>query len=559
MPGKRRRSGAAPSGARARWPGRAALAAVCVGAALRMWDLPRQGLLFYDEGHMIREAAATRRMWAASAAAAAGSTEGLHLLRDELRNSRIGFAKPAHNALLAVFLTVVPRADQAALWLSALAGTACIALAYGIGCRWFDPSVGAVAASLLAVSPLHVMFSRMALAETLPLACWMGALAALPRTRRRSAWAAGTLLGLGCAANYRLVILIPLMPWMAARAIDEPRTAPRTMAVYGAQVLVAVFAVLTLMQVPWWIWSAVGPVGPPGQTYFAQLHRLFRVHAGQPLGLSGLASFPSMLWSWEGRLSLGVALGALLVRQRRWAALDGPLNAIVWWPWMVMSVAWFAAPRCFTIVLGPLALLEAAAFVELARLRGRTFRLPLLAAGVGLLLSQGWTCLAEIPDRTPAKAVADYLQARGVARHVSSDANLAVAYLGRLSAFPIPESPVLLEAARRDGVRYAVLGPQIWFGGYGFDAERARMARWIIGHCREVAAFSYTPRQIERFILEQPIAHAELVELAREAAKLPLALRVYDLEGPPEGKEPGGNREGAGKAQGKRGDGKSGL
>ncbi|QLG48708.1 glycosyltransferase family 39 protein [Natrinema halophilum] len=67
---------------------------------------------------------------------------------------------PFYYLLLSGWAAVFGTGELATRSLSALAGIATVVVLYGVGQRLFDREVGAIAASLLAVSPFHVWYSQ---------------------------------------------------------------------------------------------------------------------------------------------------------------------------------------------------------------------------------------------------------------------------------------------------------------------------------------------------------------------------------------------------------------
>lgn len=134
------------------WPmrGRWILPAVLLLAAgLRFYRIPDLGLTHWDEGLY---AAAGRLL----------TFQGFQAL-PALRTIQ---APPLFSILAGLSQGVLGRTDWATIAVSAAAGTMTVYLTYVLGKRLYGPEVGLLAALFMAVSPYHVIYSRMALTET---------------------------------------------------------------------------------------------------------------------------------------------------------------------------------------------------------------------------------------------------------------------------------------------------------------------------------------------------------------------------------------------------------
>jgi hypothetical protein len=109
---------------------------------------------------------------------------------------------------------------------SVTAGLLSIVLTYQIGRRLFSPSVGGLAACLLAVFPLHVTCSRYlkedALLTFVVLSCVLTTIVAVQSDRKWLLLFAGLLAGCTAGTKYSgiLMVVVPASaPWMASRRI----------------------------------------------------------------------------------------------------------------------------------------------------------------------------------------------------------------------------------------------------------------------------------------------------------------------------------------------------
>jgi len=189
---------------------------VLVAAFFRFNGLTDQGLLLYDEGQMVHEGGWYAGLW---------ETWLNHLLADppegqqtrealvrQLGASPILYGKPVHNAFVALLGVLVGNYDTAALWLSALAGVATVFLVYLIAASLWGVGVGLTSAAVMALSPYHIMYGREALAESVSVCFWGGALALWSRGSARSRFWAAVLAGVCFAANYRAIFIVVLAP-----------------------------------------------------------------------------------------------------------------------------------------------------------------------------------------------------------------------------------------------------------------------------------------------------------------------------------------------------------
>jgi hypothetical protein len=105
----------------------------------------------------------------------------------------------------------------AARTVSLLSGFGAMVALWALGRRLWNPLCGLAAAALLAVLPMHAVYSQTVRVDSLFLAVFLFALLAIVRTltdgRRGSADTAAVLTGLAVAANYNGAILAP---WLLA-------------------------------------------------------------------------------------------------------------------------------------------------------------------------------------------------------------------------------------------------------------------------------------------------------------------------------------------------------
>ena len=185
----------------ARGRGPAVLAAcVVAGALLRLLDIDQQSLWF-DEVY---------------------SLDMIHWPFGVMLTVRDG-----HPPLFHILLRgVVPvLGEHAGRYISALAGTATIPLVYVLGKRLFDRPTALLAAILLAISPLHVWYSREGRMYALYVMFTLLASIAVERVARRgrpsdyAAWALSAAAGLMTHYGFAAVLLVQVffLGWLAWR------------------------------------------------------------------------------------------------------------------------------------------------------------------------------------------------------------------------------------------------------------------------------------------------------------------------------------------------------
>jgi len=211
----RARVGEALTGNGARSWGWAFLGGVLVvAAAVRLWGLGSQPILFFDSGVYLGEGAFLASVVQHAAAGLTAAADGSVLERiarataSGMDGHSPDIAKPGHAVLLAVaFLTLGKTAFAGGL-VSALAGIGTVAATYAIGARGWNKRMGLVAAALQGTSGQHLVYSREALVEADGL--FFATIASLVYLRARGfrgLFAAGLLWGVAFSCNNRLSYL----------------------------------------------------------------------------------------------------------------------------------------------------------------------------------------------------------------------------------------------------------------------------------------------------------------------------------------------------------------
>lgn len=208
------------------WP----LAAIVgVAAALRLHELGRDGL------------------WADEAFSVVWSRLPLDRLLQQLRED---CHAPLSYLLRKGFTAVLGDGEWALRLPSVLLGLATIVVVYGLARRAFSPPAGAFAAFLLAVSPIHVHYSREARPYALLLllaasAAWL----ALETDRRpgpgRAAGLAGCLVAMLYTHNLGVFLAAGLLGWFLLKSLLVPGDRP------GARTWWTVAGAVTVAYLPW--------------------------------------------------------------------------------------------------------------------------------------------------------------------------------------------------------------------------------------------------------------------------------------------------------------------
>jgi 4-amino-4-deoxy-L-arabinose transferase-like glycosyltransferase len=158
----------------------AILALILVGAVLRIWWLPRLGLIHFDEGIY-----ALAGLWVFSSGGLAGIDPAV-----------IPYSPPGFPVLVGLSYLALGVGDLAAMMVSIVSGTLTIPVAAWVSRRTFGPGAGGAAAAFAALSGPHVSFSRMALADASFLLFWLVAIGQGQRFLERPKPARAVMLGL---------------------------------------------------------------------------------------------------------------------------------------------------------------------------------------------------------------------------------------------------------------------------------------------------------------------------------------------------------------------------
>ena len=154
-------------------------ALTAVGLLIRLWGLGRLGLVHFDEGIY-----AIAGLWSLSPRGLAGLDPVL-----------IAYAPPGFPFLIGLAYSILGPGDVSAILVSIVMGTMTIPAAAWLARRTFGAGAGPPAATLAALSGLHVAFSRMALTDVSFLLCWVVGLIVAQRFVERPGAGSGIALG----------------------------------------------------------------------------------------------------------------------------------------------------------------------------------------------------------------------------------------------------------------------------------------------------------------------------------------------------------------------------
>jgi len=436
-----------------------------LAAVLRFWSLTARGFIYWDEGKFALEG--MRLHWALG-----------HLLGSKatLTGKPVGTAKPTHALLMALGYTVMGVHDYAPLVIDAAASLLSVALLFFVARRLFDPTVGLLAALLLAVSEYDVIYARSALSESdanlfllAGVLCWVHSYGDENRALRRPAWLwpllAGLLMGVGFTANYRLLVYIAAIVafdlWWCARQAGWRWSAIRALLwATGLCLAPVLWQLAGLLGDSSGVVLFQGDVAEISTTYLREA--MYQLHEGKQSVLR-FQPLPYLQWyvvreSWP--LFLLTLLGMVMaLRQRRFAWLAMTVPVLL--PYLVYVFAPFVVPRNLTSLLPFASVLAAAAVVEPAR-RLKHGGVRLAALLLAALLFGGYEGLASwrlSGVRSGFAQAAQYVDRRGGGALTSNE--IMVFYLrghGMLCTAPaFPQHVAFLPQYSRWGYAYIVL------------------------------------------------------------------------------------------------------
>jgi 4-amino-4-deoxy-L-arabinose transferase-like glycosyltransferase len=340
------------------------LVTLVVALGLRAWQPQHLGIGHYDEG-----------VYAISATGLAAWPDA------ELFPGQVKFSPPVWITMMAAVTRVagVP-ADQAALVLNVVIGTALAVAAALLALRWFGPVAGLTTGLLAATSPLGVMLSRSGLTDpSFALAFLVAVAAMIAAIERRSLVAtllAGFLAGVAWNTKYHgwfvLVIGVGALAWcmLAARRPGARRFAAGPVLAR----LTSIGVLAGALYLPWAIYmrGASGGGGLRGMVdYYLSL--MSAEWVGTAMRHAAMQEF---LDGHPARLAVPLAIGV--------TALLAPVAVSIRRLIAVLGVAVVATWLGGSLL--PLALLAALGVAALLRGEASRYRTGVLLAWVGLWL-----------------------------------------------------------------------------------------------------------------------------------------------------------------------------
>jgi 4-amino-4-deoxy-L-arabinose transferase-like glycosyltransferase len=468
----------------------AAVALIVLAAAvLRFADLPSRGLIYWDEGKFLLEGVrletALRILAGAHSSLPAGKA--------------IGTAKPTHALLIALSFALFGVHDYSALFLSAFAGVVAIVLTYRIAGLLFDPTVGAVAALVLAVSEYDVIYSRSALSESdanalllLGVLLWLYERCRFTSGRRHVVLlaTAGMVFGLAFTTNYRILVYVAvivgfdLLLGFRRRGLS-PTVVRAGQWIAGCAVAPCVWQVIDAIARSRGTVLFRSEITHQATSYFGEV--LYQIHGGKQAEVV-FGPLPYLQWyvAYQGwiltmLLVLGLAL-AMRVRSFAWLAVFFPVVV----PYLLYIWAPVIVPRNLAAAVPFTAVLIAAALVWVVRrLATGHLLVPVLLVVVLVLGVDGavssWRLSAE---RSGITLAARYVMSHGDGS-VLTTSEIPAFYLrgsnGRCHTAPLPHSLARLSADVGAGYRFAIMDHNSW-----------PAARFIHFHLRRVARYQAT-------------------------------------------------------------------
>jgi hypothetical protein len=568
------------------------LAALIFGSWLRHQDVTRVGVRFDDESWYVSDA----RFWHRGArtllhrdglaALARGDKQALAErlntervdFRDRYPKSCLGYTFPA-----ALLMFAVGDGPEALTLLSAVAGSLSLVVLYCLALALFDRAAALGAVILLACSPYHLLYSRLALTDaTTGLFVLLGVLLwtyGWRGTRPRGAYlASGLAFGVAFASHHRSLPALAILlaadwlfgrPWLSRSAQVLGRNAPDSAPRFGRRAawLLAGFA-LPLMVLEGLLgsaqmlaarWNAYWPVPTFWNAIWDYAGILLeRIGLGEAtLGNpSVVAAYAEYVIHWHGLLfALFLALG-LVVLVRAPGRAKYPAILIVLTVLLLTSQRYVVA-RALSPLLPFLCLAAALGIRSIVGrvLAGTRQAEPCVAAAALVLALPGLARSLEVTNKRSqvADACAFLIEQGDGAAVVPMNARKYEIYLEHshvklqsLGFDRVADPPeAVLAELRRNGVRWMVTDPQHWHclrpspPDHGVFDWWERMEITLNRSARLAAEFPHL-RDFRWEFLAEGWGLSGLKAMTDRGAG---AIRVYDLRvwGPPDSSTcPGG-------------------
>ena len=558
----------------------AVLALVLVLAAfLRFSHLEERGLLAIDEGYYADGVKSYVALGSYALGRIQGNLDGGLASYFEGHGGHTTLSERPTFLLLGYLASLVLGFhDYTLLYLSAFFGTLTVGLTYLVGGAVFDRwNTALLPAFLLAISPLHIAFSRSAYPHVAAAALvWLATLVYLKAlntsTRSSTRWrlASGSLVGLAFTVHTG-VFWLPIMLF-CSEAVRLATRARREGFVRAASTMGALAVVMALPLLLWevvfrvgrWLllsnpaWAAAlrRPTAEVFETYFEGLFWPFVSDAEfvtnaflEPL------FYVKFLYTHEGGIVFILAAAGLVLLVRNaqrtvtagwvWVAALFVVPTTIFSLMAVGSVMGFqtvnggGGARHVVLVVPAMCLLASRGAVWIVDIlvgdeaRARVLRVGVGAAIVALVVSLEAGCIREIlAIRSNYRAAIDYMSRNAGVRHLSDRMYVARVYVGRSNAIDHFYS---LRASEVDRGRHRIsLGKlkQVYEEGYRYFVRHSRQPAVVPPYDNELVAATENGQVQPEFTVSQPVGcywPAVICRSERDVS-VPQELQVFAVE-----------------------------
>jgi len=440
------------------------IAILALGAALRFYGITSKGLFFWDEGIQMQEAqclysiTAGLKEYVGADAVALKIKEkitgkDLSHIEDKLisiRRNIIGrypeTAKPTHIALIAASMALFGDHDYCGNVMSALCGTLTIVFIFYLGKRIGGSAVGLASAFLLAISPLHLIYSRETLAESDSILFFYCAFLLWLRSKDNASrktlclFLAGICAGISLTCNDRWIIIpfIFLFFEIAERRLDTRKSTRNIFVNYGLWVIGFCAPIVAWEVIYYFLKNSLSLIP---LDYFDQMKARAIFHIGFNLGYGGVVTFLRTIASFEGMAAaILLAIGAVFLCVRRKGA-DAQLLIILLFtfalytfrPHHFLRIISLAIP-CFYLIIGNVLCAAGHAAAERRSLAAMVMGICALIVTFLIVAPDVSRDVRIIRWRSRYKNAIGYLLTQSTPRHYSTNQKLSGYYLGDASA-----------------------------------------------------------------------------------------------------------------------------
>lgn len=247
----------------------------------------------------------------------------LNAIRRNIRGRYPETAKPTHIALIAASMALFGDYDYCGNIMSALCGTLTIVVTFYLGKRIGGTAVGLASAFLLAISPLHLIYSRETLAESDSILFFYCAFLLWLRSKdtmskkKLCLVLAGVCAGVALTCNDRWVIIpfIFLFLEIAERVFKKEGEGRSILINYGVWVIGFCLPVIAWESICYFLKNSLSLIP---LDYFDQFRARTVFHIGFRIAYGGIICFLKTIACCEGITSaLILAFGVLFLCVRR--------------------------------------------------------------------------------------------------------------------------------------------------------------------------------------------------------------------------------------------------